>query len=65
LVFETLSLSIEGQALMTMNSKPRPEPANDIPDLEPPPAPDILPGDPEGVKPVKEPGREKSQRADG
>ena len=35
---------------------------NDIPDMEPSPAPDILPGDPEGLKPVKEPVKDKPRR---
>lgn len=43
----------------------KPEPANDIPDMETPPAADILPGDPEGLKPVKEPEKEKPNRLAG
>ena len=46
---------------MTTHPGQKPEPANDIPDMEPPPAPDILPG-PEGLRPVKEPGKEKANR---
>ena len=45
-----------------MTSGPKDIP-NDIPDMEPLPAPDILPGDPEGMKPVKEPVKDIPQRA--
>jgi hypothetical protein len=46
-----------------MTSDPKPsKPDNDIPDMEPPPASDILPGDPKGLGPVKEPRNEKPNR---
>jgi hypothetical protein len=45
-----------------MISRPKEKSANDIPDIQPPPAPDILPGDPEGMKPVNEPSVDNPQR---
>ena len=41
------------------------DPAQDqeIPDVEPAPAPDIAPGDPGGLKPVKEPFPNRPKRA--
>jgi hypothetical protein len=48
-----------------MDPDPKDKSQNDIPDIEPPPAPDILPGDPEGLKPVKDPEKQKPQRVGG
>ena len=38
--------------------------SRDVPDMDPPPAPDIAPGDPEGIKPVDEPGGRRPQRVE-